>query len=397
MGNSRSTNSDSNSNTKANMPSSSSSSSQQQYPGYIRRAYHAGSWYSDDPTELEQTLNKYMDDAANDLASSASSSSSSMNAKKAEECKEQEGPLRAVICPHAGFRYSGPTAAYSYVCLQQELSKSYHHNRGNGSNSSNSSAVRHILVLHPSHHYYLNGCAVSGASKLETPIGDLQVSHDLRQEIFALNNSQEEMGRKFPFTTMNQSIDEAEHSGEMQYPFIALALKNSGANATVLPIMCGNIDFTQETGYGKLLAPIINRPDVICVVSTDFCHYGRRFQYQPEPSTLPLAGSTTAMEIYQYITELDHEGMEQIELQKPGGFADYLKRTKNTICGRHAIQTWLNGAVATSTSSGTESDGRNNSNLQVKFIKYAQSSQVRSPAIDSSVSYASATARLVLG
>jgi AmmeMemoRadiSam system protein B len=361
--------------------------------GYVRRAHHAGSWYSDDSQELEVTLTKYMNDASEDMM-------------KQQDIQEQStsAALRAVICPHAGYRYSGPTAAYSYWCLQQELCRP-------------ECSIRYIVVLHPSHHYYLNGCAVSGASQIQTPIIDLQVSSELRNQVLALNSTPE--GQTHPFTVMDRHIDEEEHSGEMQYPYIALALKNAAAASAaaasaaaaaaaaaaittnapihVLPIMCGNIDSKQETGYGKLLAPIINRQDVLCVISTDFCHYGRRFSYQPQPSTLPLAEhtttttsnsnsdsstSTSTMKLYQYITQLDREGMDYIELQRPGAFADYLRRTKNTICGRHAIQTWLNGVVDTQNS------------LDVKFIKYAQSSQVHSAVRDSSVSYASATARV---
>lgn len=81
---------------------------------------------------------------------------------------------------------------------------------------------------------------------------------------------------------------------------------------------------------------------------------------------------------------MDQASMEHIELQEPGAFATYLKQTSNTICGRHPLGVWLQAAKYNK-ETGVE-------RLDVKFVRYAQSSQVRSKH-DSSVSYASAVAR----
>jgi AmmeMemoRadiSam system protein B len=89
------------------------------------------------------------------------------------------------------------------------------------------------------------------------------------------------------------------------------------------------------------------------------------------------------MKIFEYIQNLDQEGMKHISMQEPGAFAKYLKETRNTICGRHAIQTWLNGIHCNNPSCEV---------LSIEFVKYAQSCQALSSR-DSSVSYASATAR----
>lgn len=308
---------------------------------YSRRAHHAGSWYPDDSKELDSQLGKFMGDAG-------------------KETPGNDGNfLRGIICPHAGYSYSGPTAGYSYHYLKKELV---------------ASNITKILILHPSHHVYLDGCAVSGGSILETPIGNLSVDDALREEILGLGSD----GLKFE--VMKQAVDEHEHSGEMQYPFIAKVLSDTEKldAVQVLPIMCGSISSAKEESFGKLLAPIIARPNVLCVISTDFCHWGSRFQYSPVP------GKSSSKEIYEYIRELDNEGMKHIELNDPGAFSLYLKQTRNTICGRHAIGVWLN-AVNANTKSSTEC-------LDISFVKYAQSSAVRSTR-DSSVSYASAVAR----
>ena len=244
-----------------------------------------------------------------------------------------------MICPHAGFRYSGPTAAYSYRAIQQELARP-------------DSPIRHILVLHPSHHVYLDGCAVSGASVIHTPLGNLTVDDALRNEIMS--------HKAAGFSTMSRSVDEAEHSGEMQYPFLALV----APHLPVLPVMCGAM--RKEEPYGQRLASIVQRDDVLTVVSSDFCHWGARFQYQPT--------GVGRRPIHEFIEELDRRGMDLIRLQQPGAFAEYLKETRNTICGRHAIAVWMWAAEA---------------DLEVDFVRYAQSSAVTSMH-ESSVSYASA-------
>jgi AmmeMemoRadiSam system protein B len=346
-----------NNNNNNNMSEGTSTGSSVSVSGYSRRAHHAGSWYSSDPVELDATLTKYLQN----VTTTTNGDDNNNNNNDTTTTSPQQ-PLRGIICPHAGFSYSGPTAAYSYWHLQHQIQTVV------------DSPIRHILVLHPSHHVYLDGCAVSGASVLETPVGNLTVDDELRREILNLKGGSTSVG------VMRQGVDEREHSGEMQYPYIAKALKGKNNDQIkVLPIMCGNISTAQEEEFGKLLAPIVARPEVLCVISTDFCHWGKRFQYQPTPAP----STTDSKQIHEHIRELDHRGMNYIELQQPGAFAKYLKETQNTICGRHAIGVWLNAVHA---------NNPNTEVLEIQFVKYAQSSQVQSMR-ESSVSYASATAR----
>lgn len=341
-------------------------------PFYIRRAHHAGSWYDDAPSVLNQSLQRYLDQVVSEADSTRRDvKRSPLQPSTNRFCGDSSTrSLRGLIVPHAGYSYSGPTAAYSYHALKEEL-------------SSSSSPIRYILVLHPSHHVYLDNCAVSGAQELQTPLGAIPIAQDLRQEILSLSTS------SHPFSTMNQKTDENEHSGEMQYPYIAKILRDTqrmkGASSSslstlpsisVLPVMCGALSTSQEEEYGKILAPIIARSDVLTIVSTDFCHWGQRFQYQPT--------STTGKDIFQHIEAMDREGMEHIELQQPGAFVQYLQQTRNTICGRHAIAVWLY-AVHHNRLSGRQM-------LTIDSVDYAQSSRAKSMQ-DSSVSYASAVAR----
>mmetsp|Transcript_14604 Transcript_14604/g.22531 ORF Transcript_14604/g.22531 Transcript_14604/m.22531 type:complete len:329 (-) Transcript_14604:1959-2945(-) len=303
----------------------------------VRRAHYAGQWYNGVESDLDAEL-------TNNLANVDSKSQ-----------LDSDVAVRGLVGPHAGYSYSGPTAAHAYKHLNFALRLE---------------TITTILVLHPSHHVYLNGCALSGANKIETPIGDIQVASELRKELWKTE----------AFSIMSQTTDENEHSGELHYPYIAKSIKEANAfgRVRILPIMVGSINTSQEEQFGRVLKDIISRDDTITVVSTDFCHWGSRFQYQPTPTA-----ADRKMPIFEYISELDHAGMNFIEMQEPGAFATYIRETRNTICGRHPLSVWLH-AVSQNRESGTEK-------LSIKFVRYAQSSQVKSMR-ESSVSYASAVA-----
>ena len=132
----------------------------------------------------------------------------------------------------------------------------------------------------------------------------------------------------------------------MQYPFIAKAYLDSKQSSIdgdecsvcILPIMVGAISHSKEEVFGRILSSFLARTNIFTVVSSDFCHWGRRFEYSPQPSPSELP----RQEIYQFIEWLDRLGMDKIAAQEPGAFAVYLKKYKNTICGRHPIGVWLN-------------------------------------------------------
>lgn len=115
---------------------------------YIRRAYHAGSWYDDDPRLLDRMLSKFLADASENKTDEYETESTTDSENNSASDGRRTGIPRACISPHAGFSYSGPTAAYSFLALKEALLLN--------------PSLRTIVVLHPSHHVYLDGCAVSG-------------------------------------------------------------------------------------------------------------------------------------------------------------------------------------------------------------------------------------------
>lgn len=237
---------------------------------YTRRAYHSGSWYSSDRIQLNRILEEFL-----------SKAKSESNAEDGDSTQFLNFP-RGIIAPHAGYSYSGPTAAYAYSALSKAIEKGW---RGT------------IVVLHPSHHVYLQNCAISNAHIIETPLGNLNVDYKLRDEILNIS--------KPSFSLMDQNTDEDEHSGEMQYPYIAKALLDShmlsDSHIAILPVMVGSLATSTEDHYGKALAPILSRANIFTIISSDFCHWGSRFRYTP---TTALGYSKSGGEIHEFVSGL---------------------------------------------------------------------------------------------
>lgn len=333
-----------------------------------------GSWYTSNGPALARELTQWLDATGIPRPWAAAGAGN----HSAPASPVPAGRLRAIIAPHAGYAYSGPVAAYAYACVDP-------------------AAYDRVVVLGPSHHVYMPGCAVSTAATLRTPVGDLATDDAAVAQLRATGL----------FSAFAPAADEAEHSIEMHLPYLAHVF---GARRSAIRVTCvvvGSLSTEAEATYGAALAPLLlGSPRTLTVVSSDFCHWGRRFRYTrlgdpPPPTGMPRHAAIEAM---------DREGMALIERQDVPGWAAYLKRTGNTICGRHpigvllrAVEAWQRVGVGETADAATVGNTANGDvltagrgALRSHFLKYAQSSPVVTTA-DSSVSYASAVTMLVDG
>ena len=69
--------------------------------------------------------------------------------------------------------------------------------------------------------------------------------------------------------------------------------------------MIGKIDDKKYHEYAKLLLPLFKDEKTVFVVSSDFCHWGSRFDFTHQFNDEP--------EIYKSIEKLDRQGMSLIE------------------------------------------------------------------------------------
>lgn len=218
----------------------------------------------------------------------------------------------------------------------------------------------------------------------------------------------DELAKTGKFDVMSRDADETEHSMEMHLPYIYKMLSQTFDSEAdypkLIPILVGNTNEDREVQYGKLLAPYLADPKAVFVISSDFCHWGLRFQYTyylpASPSSAAAASgggyslkrrdkNPTSPAIHESIARLDQLSMDSIETGKHTNFLKNLSETGNTVCGRHPIGVVMAAIEELERTKVTVGA----SNGRFKFVRYERSSDVED-ITDSSVSYASAYAVL---
>jgi len=290
-----------------------------------RAAKHAGSWYVDGKSELNKQLQGFLDTAT------------------LRDLEADKIFVKGLIGPHAGYSYCGKTGAYAYKPV---ISKKQNFKR--------------VLVLGPSHHKYLIGCAYSSAEILEIPLGNLNV------DMKTLKSLSDQHPTIF-HGDLTLDEDEDEHSLEMHYPWIAKSFDTNVIR--VIPLMVGRVNVEYAKKFAGVMQGFMDDDETFIVISSDFCHWGKRFDFTYYDDTKGA--------IHSSIKHLDHLGMQAIETMKTKPFLDYMQKYENTICGRNPIHLLLSMLE----------NNQNKKFFNLKFIDYSQSSACETKK-DSSVSYA---------
>lgn len=284
----------------------------------IRTATHAGGWYPEFEGDLRSIIH---------------------TAIQAATINKTTSFLKSIIVPHAGYRFCLPTSAQSFAQIQ-------------------ASSYDRVIVIGPSHHQYFHGCGLTDYTSLSTPLGNLNV--DIEGSKNLLKNSL--------FFHLEQSIDDEEHSIEMELPLIkhVFGMKD----IKVLPIMVGEMSLQEIEEIGKMIRPYFEDSNSLFVISSDFCHWGKRFNY--------TYYNKSDVAIWESIKKLDMEGVKQISTHDVEKFAKYAIDTKNTICGKMAILMMMSSI-----------QGIKSSHFRTDLLFYDQSSKNMEMS-DSSVSYVAA-------
>jgi len=211
----------------------------------IKQPNVAGTFYPDNPAELSQMIDKFLD-AANP--------------------EPVEGDIFALISPHAGYGYSGQTAAFGYKIIKDNPYKT-------------------IIVIGPSHYFGFSGVSVYAEGIFRTPSGDLEVDKEFAQKLLYKDKD----------IILEPRAFEKEHSVEVQLPFLQKVL----SNFKIVPIVMGDCSFSTCQKLADLLKDAIgNRKDVLVVASTDMYH-GYDYKEAEIIDNLTLS----------YIKNMDAEGL----------------------------------------------------------------------------------------
>lgn len=223
----------------------------------VRPALYAGTWYPGTPEALRRAVDGYLDQA---------------------QVEPLPGDLVALAAPHAGYIYSGPVAGYAYRALREA-----------------GRPFDTVVLIGPSHRYYLDGYGITAVEAYETPLGQVPLDADL---VLTLGQELD--------MVMFLSRDE-EHSLEIQLPFLQRAL----GPFRLVPIMMGDQSWEACQELGRALGRVLKGRSALLVASTDLSHYHD----------------------YGRAVALDRLVLERVEAFDPQGLVQLLQRGKAEACG----------------------------------------------------------------
>lgn len=171
----------------------------------------AGSFYPADPARLRAAVESLLDGVP----------------------AEPDGGF-AYVVPHAGYRYSGPTAAHVYRRL------------------AGRDADR-VVILGPAHQVPLRGAAVPAQPRWSTPLGPVDIDVEAAGDLVSGG-----------LATSDDAPHAPEHALEVQLPFLQVL-----GFFRVLPVCVG----VSEADEIAALLSVVAVPGSVVLCSTDLSHY----------------------------------------------------------------------------------------------------------------------------
>lgn len=188
------------------------------YADNIRMTVWAGKFYPAKQSELKQMIES--------LTQKAKQTTVKIPPKK---------ELKAIILPHAGYIFSGFTAAHaSNVLSEKQFNK--------------------VILLGPDHRVGFRKCAISNANGYQTPLGFIRLHEDTKILL-----------KKSKLFQYIQKFDEVEHSLEVILPFLQHYIKVF----ELVPIVIGR---TYEIiNIADAIEPLLDS-NTLLVISSDLSH-----------------------------------------------------------------------------------------------------------------------------
>ena len=149
--------------------------------------------------------------------------------------------VRAILVPHAGYVFSGHTAAAGFAAIPS------------GATYDN------IFLIGVSHRYAFEGAAVFTSGNLVTPLGTMKVNSELGRQLQSTNR----------WFIPKDEAHGPEHSLEVQLPFIQYRFKPV---PPVVPVLIGTKNLNVLKAIAAGLEPWFNDRNLF-IISSDFSHY----------------------------------------------------------------------------------------------------------------------------
>ena len=262
-----------------------------------RAPTHAGAFYPGDAAKIKQAISGYLS-AAGTRGFAPPAVAKQPPQANSDSPTVAKQPPRALIVPHAGYDYSGRTAACGYRLWMEAAGK-----------------IDRVILMAPSHYAALGGIVVNERN-YSTPLGVYRLDARAVEALLKAGCPNEK----------NPVAETGEHADEVQVPFLQTVLPK----AKLVPLIVGDLSDPDLEAAARALAAIVDDRTVI-VASSDFTHYGPRFGYMPA-----FRGDVGAG-----IKGIDMGAADLIVKGDLAGFSRYLERTGATICGRNPIRLLL--------------------------------------------------------
>ena len=198
-----------------------------------------------------------------------------------------------LLMPHAGWAYSGEIA-------------------WRAARLARGAKCRRVVILAPSHRAWIeNRLVAPEAEAVSTPLGKIAIDRDWIDRLALMAP-----------VAHSDRIHMAEHSAQIEYPLLQLAL---GDGFTLAPLVMGTFGRDQMAMCARALARLMD-DNTLLVVSSDFTHYGSDFSYVPY-------GTSGGEDVRAKVAEVDAEAFAFIAKCDADGFAAHVDKTGATICG----------------------------------------------------------------
>jgi hypothetical protein len=147
----------------------------------------------------------------------------------------------AIVCPHAGYMYSGPVAAYSYYYA-----------------SSIKPDV--VIMIGPNHYGIGSGIATMKEGSWETPLGSVSVS----------SSAAEQLVKTSGIVDFDDAAHSEDHCLEVQLPMLQYIYDHK---FEIVPIIIWMQDRESALDIGRGIAEIAKDRKALIIASSDFTHY----------------------------------------------------------------------------------------------------------------------------
>jgi len=205
------------------------------------------------------------------------------------------GPRRIIglICPHAGYMYSGPVAAHAYYKLALDGKPDI------------------IVLFGPNHTGYGSALAIMNEGFWRTPLGDVEVDSETANKII----------KEARIVDVDDSAHRHEHSIEVQLPFLQYLF---GSEFKIVPICFLMQDLPSARDVGQAVAKVLSGKNALIIASSDMTHY------EPQKSA----------------EKKDRLALQAVEAMDEERFYSVIEEQRITACGYGPIMALITASKA---------------------------------------------------